>query len=140
MILMIISMGHHWKTVRYFSAGIVVRTTKINFHIKEAKATPFTPVLLRVPQRWPNWSGLSFLYVEIYFSGSNHYTSAGTTKINFHRLSLKSPKSLKIMKRSAISYRLNENTISTWSEVEDRLLYLIKVLSKYRVRFCDDPL
>ena len=32
---------------------------------------------------------LSFLYVEIYFSGSNHYTSTGivvrTTKINFHR-------------------------------------------------------
>ena len=30
----------------YTSAGIVVRTTKINFNIKEAKATPFTPVLL----------------------------------------------------------------------------------------------
>ena len=30
----------------YTSAGIVVRTTKINFHIKEAKATLFTPVLL----------------------------------------------------------------------------------------------
>ena len=53
-------------------------------------------------------------------------------------LSLKSPKSLEIVKRSAISYRLNENTISAWSEVEDRLLYLIKVLSKYRVRFCDE--
>ena len=42
------------------------------------------------------------------------------------------------MKQSAISYRLNENTISAWSEVEDQLLYLIKVLSKYRVRFCDE--
>ena len=53
-------------------------------------------------------------------------------------LSLKSPKSLEIVKRSAISYRLNENTISAWSEVEEWLLYLIKVLSKYRVRFCDE--
>ena len=53
-------------------------------------------------------------------------------------LSLKSPKSLEIVKRSAISYCLNENTISTWSEVEERLLYLIKVLLKYRVRFCDE--
>ena len=51
------------------------------------------------------------------------------------RLSLKSPKLLEIVKRSAISYHLNENMVSAWSEVEDRLLYLIKVLSKYRVRF-----
>ena len=50
-------------------------------------------------------------------------------------LSLKSPRLLEIMKRSTISYRLNENTVSAWSEVEDRLLYLIKVLLKYRVHF-----
>ena len=53
-------------------------------------------------------------------------------------LSLKSPKSLEIVKLSTIPYCLNENTISTWSEVKDQLLYLIKVLSKYRVCFCDE--
>ena len=30
----------------YTSAGIVVRTTKINSNIKEAKATSFTPIFL----------------------------------------------------------------------------------------------
>ena len=44
------------------------------------------------------------------------------------RLLLKSPKSLEIMKRSAISYCLNENMISAWSEVKDWLLYLILVV------------
>ena len=53
----------------------------------------------------------------------------------FDGLSLKSPKLLEIVKRSAISYRLNENMVSAWSEVKDQLLYLIKVLLKYRVHF-----
>ena len=40
---------------------LVVLTTKINFNIKEAKATTFTLVSLWVPQCWPNRSGLRTL-------------------------------------------------------------------------------
>ena len=61
--------GGLWRNVEiyfsgsnhYTSIGVVVRTTKINFNIKEAEATLFTPVLLRVPQCWPNRSGLRTL-------------------------------------------------------------------------------
>ena len=34
-------------------------------------------------------------------------------------------------------YCLNENAITVWSEVEDWLLYLIKVLLKYQFPFYD---
>ena len=53
-------------------------------------------------------------------------------------LLLKSPKSLEIVKRSAISYLLNENMISAWSEVQGQLLYLIKVLLKYQICLYDE--
>ena len=53
-------------------------------------------------------------------------------------LSLKSPKLLEIVKQSTISYHLNKNMISAWSEVENQLLYLIKILLKYRICFCNE--
>ena len=53
-------------------------------------------------------------------------------------LSLKSPKSLEIVKWSTISYCCNDNAITAWSEVEDQLFYLIKVLLKYKFPFYDE--
>ena len=60
--LVINSVGNTFSgSNHYTSPGIVVRTTKSISNIKEAKATPFTPVSLRVPQHWPTRSGLRTL-------------------------------------------------------------------------------
>ena len=45
---------------------------------------------------------------------------------------------MEIMKLSAIFYHLNKNTITAWSEVEDSLLCLIKVLLKYQFPFYEE--
>ena len=50
-------------------------------------------------------------------------------------LSLKSPRALEIVTISQTTYRLNDNSITSWAEVEDRLLYVARALSKQSRKF-----
>jgi len=50
-------------------------------------------------------------------------------------LSLKSPRALEIVTNSPTTYHLNGNTITVWAEVEDRLLYVARTLSRYKIKF-----
>jgi len=50
-------------------------------------------------------------------------------------LSLKSPRALEIVTNSPTTYHLNGNTITAWAEVEDRLLYVARTLSRYKIKF-----